>query len=898
MNDMNPKKETVHIISHSHWDREWYLPFESHRLRLVELIDTLLDQLDRGTGYESFFLDGQTIVLDDYLQIKPQNKEKLLHYIAQKRIQIGPWYILQDEFLTGSESNIRNLLTGLCEAKKYGSPTMIGYFPDAFGNAGQMPQILKQGGMDAVVFGRGVKPIGFDNQVIEADKYESSYSEMYWTSPDGTSLYGILFANWYNNGAEIPVDAEEAKKYWEARLQGVKRFASGKDYLLMNGCDHQPIQTDLPQAIETAKKLYPDIEFKHSNFEDYVRALKAQDNSNLNTVCGELTSQETDGWYTLVNTSSSRIYLKQMNRKNEVMLAMQAEPLSLIDLENGNPVQKEWLDYAWKTLMQNHPHDSICGCSVDAVNREMHTRFEKSMTVAKELIDASMQSIADHADTSMFGEGEYPFVVVNTTGWEKTGVVDAIVDLDHDNSVWLFEVYDKINTEDIAGLGVKDAAGNFIDCVIEDLGAVFDYTLPKDKFRKPYMTRRLKVTFEAKRIPAMGYAVYALCRNAYRNEGSMITAPHTMENDTTKVFIADDGSFSMTDKRSGKTLTGLGVYEDTGDIGNEYIYYMPVGTKPITTKDGKAQIRVKEDSAFRAVYEITHTLLIPKSADQTLDYEQKKVLEFNKRKAKRSEVLIPLAITAELTLEKNADYLRIKTTFDNQAKDHRVRILFPTGYQTAVNKGDSIFEIATRQNHPSETWKNPSNCQHQQFFASVDDGVTGLTVGNIGLNEYEVMEEDTTLAITLLRAVGEMGDWGYFPTPEAQCLGISETEICVMLHPGDVVSSRAFVECHQFQSGFLTAKTSAHAGKTGEGLFSWSGKTLAFTAAKEAHEGHDRIFRFVNHGAKDCELSFTPHFAHNAIYKGNVVEQKLTLLGNGTVKAMIKPNEIVTLVVE
>ena len=892
------KKETVHIISHSHWDREWYLPYESHHMRLVELIDTLLDQLDKGCGFESYFLDGQTIVLDDYLQIKPQNKDRLLKYINEKRIQIGPWYILQDEFLTGSESNIRNLLTGLCEAKKYGEPTMIGYFPDAFGNAGQMPQILKQGGCDAVVFGRGVKPIGFDNQVMATGEFESNFSEMYWASPDGTDLYGILFANWYNNGNEIPVEEEAAKEYWEKRLAGVRKFASGSNYLLMNGCDHQPIQTDLPEAIETARKLYPDIEFIHSNFEDYVKALKAETDVKLTTVTGELTSQETDGWYTLVNTSSSRIYLKQMNRENEVKLSMQAEPLALMDAQNGNLVQKEWFDYAWKTLMQNHPHDSICGCSVDAVNREMATRFEKSIVVADELIQASMQSIADHADTSMFAEGEFPFIVANTTGWDKTGVVDAIVDLEHDHSVWLFEVYDQIKDADITGLGVKDENGNLIDCKIEDLGAVFDYHLPKDKFRQPYMTRRLKVTFEAENVPALGYKVYALCKDCYKNEGSLITAENTMENANAKVVIAEDGSFTLTDKRSGKTLSGLGIYEDTGDVGNEYIFFQPVGTKAITTKGVEAKVSVKEDSAFRAVYEIKHTMMIPESADAMLDYEQRKVLEYNKRKAGRSDVLIPMEITEEVTLEKNAEMVKIKTTFDNKAKDHRVRILFPTGYETAVHKGDSIFEIAVRSNKTADVWQNPSNCQHQQFFASVDDGVTGLTVGNIGLNEYELVEEDTTLAITLLRCTGELGDWGYFPTPEAQCLGVSETEVCVMLHPGDVVTSGAVKHCHQYQSKFLTAKTKIHAGKKGDSYVKWSGDTIVFTAAKEAHESRAKVFRFVNFGKDNCTLTFAPNFAHESIWMSNVVEQKVKELGCGEVKVDVRPHEIVTLVVE
>ena len=198
-------KTTVHIVSHSHWDREWYLPFEKHRMHLVELVDAILEKFETDESYRSFFLDGQTIALDDYLEIRPQKREQIEKYVREGRLCIGPWYVLQDEFLTSGESCVRNLLTGMESAKKYGKVSHIGYFPDAFGNAGQMPQVLKQAKMEAIAFGRGVKPIGLNNE-IKSGQYESTFSEMNWQSNDGSSLPGILFANWYNNGMEIPVD--------------------------------------------------------------------------------------------------------------------------------------------------------------------------------------------------------------------------------------------------------------------------------------------------------------------------------------------------------------------------------------------------------------------------------------------------------------------------------------------------------------------------------------------------------------------------------------------------------------------------------------------------------------------------------------------------------------------
>ena len=167
-------------------------------------------------------------MLDDYLEIRLENKEKLIKYIKEGKFIIGPWYILQDEFYTSGEANIRNLLVGMKEAEKYGAMCKMGYFPDAFGNAGQMPQILKQAGMDTVTFGRGVRPVGFDNEIQENGNYESPYSEMMWESPDGTKIFGILFANWYNNGNEVPTDKKSAKEYWDDRLKKVVTISQYK----------------------------------------------------------------------------------------------------------------------------------------------------------------------------------------------------------------------------------------------------------------------------------------------------------------------------------------------------------------------------------------------------------------------------------------------------------------------------------------------------------------------------------------------------------------------------------------------------------------------------------------------------------------------------------------------
>ena len=907
-------KTTVHIISHSHWDREWYLPFEKHRVKLIELMDNAMELFEKDERYRNFHLDGQTIVLDDYLEIRPEKREKLKKYVQEGRFHVGPWYILQDEFLTSGEAAVRNLLTGMREAKEFGGLCPVGYFPDAFGNAGQMPQLLKQAGMKAVAFGRGVKPVGFNNEAKEGGAYESTYSEMNWESMDGSGLLGILFANWYNNGAEIPVEPEEAKEYWDQRLKEAKRFAGTSQLLFMNGCDHQPVQKDLGDAIETARKLYPDIDFIHSDFETYVQAvekdLEENPTNSLSTVRGELTSQETDGFWTLVNTCSSHVELKKENRRGEAALEKEAEPLAALAALAGKEYPEDLLRYSWKKLMQNHPHDSICGCSVDAVNDEMKTRFDKSRQVAETVTEESAKYLADQIDTE--NAGGLPFIVFNPSGWERSGLVEAILDyeLDYDRFIW--NGYDRMKALSLPEFVLKDADGNEIPAKVEDLGANFGYFLPDDRFREPYMARQLRVTFEAEKVPALGHRLYQLKKAAPTKEKtSLVTGENTMENAFLKVEILKDGTYTLTEKNSGRTYGPLGYFEDTGDIGNEYLYVQPKNTTPIVTKGTPAKITLEEDLPYRAVHRIESRVEIPESADETLAEERRRCSDFFGRKAGRSEKTVPLVLTTKLSLEKNGKGVSAETTFENLAKDHRVRVILPTGLATEQHFADCPFELVKRNNHHSAGWKNPSGCEHQQRFTAMEDEKGGLLAANFGLYEYEILpEEDNAIAITLLRAVGEMGDWGVFPTPKAQLPGTHTARYGIYpFEKGKLYET--IKEGAQFQTSLLAVVTDAHKGSLPAEYsnLSWSGEGIELTALKAREsermpEGeNDLVLRFVNHSDKPQRLTVTkPAWAEKA-FLSNVIEEELERLpeteSTGEISAYkhtLRPYEILTLI--
>ncbi len=889
-------KTTVHIISHSHWDREWYQSFESHRMKLIELVDNILDKVENDPEFGGFFLDGQVIAIDDYLEIRPEKRAQVEKCIREGKVQTGPWYILQDEFLTSGEACVRNLQVGMQEAEQYGAVGNVGYFPDAFGNAGQMPQVLKQAGMDAVVFGRGVKPIGPNNEVT-GGQYESTYSEMMWASPDGTKLPGILFANWYNNGVEIPVDEAEAKVYWDKKLADARKFAATHQLLMMNGCDHQPLQKNITEAIRVARKLYPDVEFIHSDFKKYVEAMEKEISENFSTVKGELTSQETDGRWTLANTASSWIGLKQDNRAGETALERKAEPAAAMADVMGKAYPEDQMIYSWKKLMQNHPHDSICGCSVDEVNEEMKTRFAKSRQVADAIYDESVEYLTNKVNTAALpGDGEkIPFVVWNTSGETKSQVVEKELHLFRDYNLFVWDSYEAAEKVEFPAMVLRDADGNVVPAKIADAGVAFGYDLPDDRFRQPYMAKKVLVTFEAE-VPALGYRTYYLETAEQAQDVDVVSADeNVLENDAVKVVVNADGSYNLLDKKTGRMYENLGFYEDTGDMGNEYIYIQDSGKQVVSTKGMKAEISCVEKNAFRTVVEICHKMMVPSGMGEELLRQREMCIDPYTRVANRSSELVEMDVKTVLTLEKSAKGLRVATTICNQAKDHRVRVILPTGLDTSMHMADSAFEVVRRNNRHNDTWTNPCGCERQQCFVAMEDAKGGLLVANRGLYEYEILEDQgNAVAVTLLRCVAEMGDWGYFPTPKAQQIGTFCLEFEVVPFAAGETGD-AFREGYAFQEDLTVEQAGlerAFLRKPGQvkpklvegelplemSFLAFEGDGIHMTAFKKGQKKDDLFVRFVNNMEHEEVLSFKKEDWMKEVYRSNVIEEKGDLM--------------------
>lgn len=888
------EKKNVHVIAHSHWDREWYMPFEYHRARLVQLFDDCMELFEKDEEYQNFHLDGHTALIEDYLEIKPQNRDKIKKYVEEGKFSAGPWYILQDEFLTSAEANVRNLLVGMKFARDFGKVTEVGYFPDSFGNAGQMPQILKQAGMKAIAFGRGVKPTGMNNTISDGDDYHSRYSEMYWQSPDGSTLPSVLFANWYNNGVEIPVNGN--REYWDRALENVEKYASTNELLLLNGCDHQPLQRDLSQALKTVRKKYPDYNFIHSTFEKYVDDLIAALPEDLATIQGELTGQNTDGWFNLINTASSHVDLKIMNKTCENLLENAVEPLSVIAARLGKDCPHDMILYAWKTLMKNHPHDSICGCSCDEVNDEMRTRFIKSKQAAETIVHDNLEYISQHVDITGLQECIAVFAVVNTFAKERCGVVSADVDIRRIyESGKIHEAYNEISATLYEGaFELIDREGNRIPCSVTNRRARFGYDLPDDRFRQPYVAETVTVQFEACGVPAMGYQVYGLKKSdANDTAATLVTDQNTMENQYIRVFVENDGTICVFDKENNREFRGLLRFEDVADLGNEYNFIPAAGDVPVLSGNTPAKIELVCDETYMAEYKITTEMQLPVSADETAELERNTYGALKGRKGGRSKEMVTVPITSWVSLAKNSRSVKVRTEFENTAKDHRLRVLFPTNIQCTQHKAESVFEAVTRDNKHKPTWVYPSGCDRQQGFVMMQDQTSGFGIGSTGLYEYEILE-DNTIAITLVRAIGEMGDWGIFPTTLSQML--KPLSFSYEITPFKKESD-AWLELAAFGYSFHNVQITKNIdGAYKNNEFIWSGDSLKPCAFKPAQEGDDMIMRWANYSDKEQTLVIKKTDWIDNLYMSNVIEEKGDAMAdsNGEWKIAVKPFEIIT----
>ena len=851
-------EKSIYIVPHSHWDREWYMPFESHRMRLVELIDDIIELMEKDNSYDRYHLDGQTITIDDYLEIRPQNRERLMKLIKENKIQIGPWYILQDEFLTDGESNIRNLMTGIKYCKSNDAePLMCGYLPDAFGNISQMPQILSGFGIDNAVFGRGVGRILADNQIDENNNGE--VTEYIWSSPDGSSVMGIKFLGWYSNGIELPENAEELKIRINDVIRDSDAVCKTPYVLLMNGCDHQPLQKNLRAVIKNASELFPDVNIVQTGMKEYLDAVREYSDC-FTPLSGEMTSQNTVGYMNLVNTASTHIPHKQRNHCVQNVLLTQSEPINVMSNMHGDVLRRDQLDYAWKTLMKNHPHDSICTCSCDEVASEMAVRFNKSQQVGDYVTAEASAYITERIDS----EHDKNICVFHGFPYSEPVTVSAEVCFDEE--------------KDISSLTIRDFEGNAIPAEFKFLGKLFRYTLPKDSFRKTSRPYVYSVRFRCV-LSGIGYTSFYVDETAAEKTPLIKIMENGAENEYISFKINADGTIHVTEKHSGRTFEGLNRYVDVGDKGNSYNFDAIENDTPIYCT-GNADIRVDSQNEFEVTYKIVSHMDIPAG-----------LTEGNRSAEKISHIIITY-----VTLSAHSRSLKIRTEFENKSENHRLRALFPCKIDSNTDIADGQLDVLNRPIIPCFLWENPENPQRCRAFFGINDSNAGALVATRGLHEYEVMRyNENTLALTLLRSVGEMGDWGDFPTPDMQ-LKQKLTLDYAFVPFATAEMSDAYSAAYDFYYGEPYAmQFNGHSGNlpTKNMLVDVSGKHIGFSCFKPAEDGNGAILRLYNTSDSEQDWSIQAGDGFSKAALVNLAEDRELGILDGHIAA--KPKKIYTI---
>lgn len=393
---------TLHLVSHTHWDREWYLPYQQFRIKLVHLMDGLLELLEKDPGFLYFMLDGQTIVLEDYLQVRPERHSQLARMIRSGRLLVGPWYVQPDEFLVSPEALVRNLLCGDRTVRPLGPKMEVGYLPDTFGHIGQMPQILLGFGIGTACLQRGL-----------ADEP----CELWWEAEGGARVFTAYLRDGYGNAASLSLhDPERLRLELQELLEFQGPHSAGSHLLLMLGMDHMEPSPETAQAVRAFRSPRDREVLVHSSLPKYLAAIQdelARRERQVPVVRGEL--RESRRHPLLPGVLSARIWIKQRNEACQVLLERWAEPWSAwaqwgLGRLPGQGVRlarrAEILQEAWRLLLQCQPHDSICGTSIDQVHREMAPRFDQAEQIGEEIATESLQEIAGSIDTARWGGEE------------------------------------------------------------------------------------------------------------------------------------------------------------------------------------------------------------------------------------------------------------------------------------------------------------------------------------------------------------------------------------------------------------------------------------------------------------------------------------------------------------
>lgn len=875
-------KRKIHVIPHSHWDREWYFTTSRSKVYLMKDLGDVLNTLENDPEFKYFMVDAQGSLLDDYIKWRPQDKERISKLVNDGRLVIGPWYTQTDQLVISGESIVRNMYYGMKRCESFGKYMNVGYVPDSFGQSGNMPQIYRQFGIEDTLFWRGVS----DDMVKHTD-----YN---WRGDDGSVVFTTQIPFGYYIGGNIPEEPEENEEFWQKEcLEKAGGRSATRHIYFPNGFDQAPVRTNLPQLVKERNEKDPENEYVISCIEDYIKDVKSE-NPELEEVQGELVIAK----HMRIHKSifSSRSDLKVMNTQIQNYVTNVMEPLLTISYNLGNEYPHEAVAEIWKLLFENAAHDSIGSCISDTANEDVYVRYKQARDIAVNLVELHSRLIA----TNVKNDADMTFTAINTLPQKRK---DTVI----------------VKTYVPGGkFAIIDEKGNDVDYTIIKSRDLTDYVLsqtimldPSRKFYVPDQVLEVTMAIKANDVPALGYVQYSI--DTQKDSHKETADKKVLENKYYTIEVEENGSLTIVDKANNVTYKNQGILVENGDDGDSFNYSLPRKDMEVFSNESKCTVKISGSDIYDQA-EIHFDMVVPADLDERAE----------------GKVSVTMLVDMTVALRKDSKVIDFNVKVDNKGLSHRLCVLFDSQIVSAFNYADQQFGLIKRPNYyekemklymesmnnktekkagiqelanwanDQSTWQEPPiSIEPTQSYVSLTDGKTGIAVIPQGVREYEVLD-DSKIRLTLFRTYGFMGKENliYRPgrasgeriieTPAAQLLKEMEFNFGFTSYAGDINDSDIDTLAKQyntnlevytyaeFLNGRLIFSQREIEGQNAKihSLFETEGN-LVVSAVKKAEEDDGYIIRLYNgkdHKDLDDKIKF--NFDIKEAYYTNLKEEK------------------------
>jgi len=767
-----PFAGTIHLVFSSHWDREWYLPFQKFRTKLVRVLDEVLSHLE--TGRLPFYqLDGQWLPIEDYLQIRPEKEALIRELVVSGRLCVGPWYNLPDEFLVSGESLVRNFLMGMKRAESFGGTSRAGWLCDIFGHNSQMPQVLEELGIDNAFLWRGVDlELGTPFRWKAADQESSIVAHRFEFNGYGDFDYDVRRSIPREEKPSVAQMVDFALAY----IEKTAKESSARDLLWMDGGDHLEFDPAILDVVQGVNERLGREAMQVSTLDRYIAALQEENSSSWKEVRGELREPCSLGnaaWL-IPGVGSSRVPLKRANHAGETLLTLWAEPwCAAAAREAGLEYPFRALELAWEYLLKNHPHDSICGCSTDETHAAMPYRFDQSRQIAEAHLQIALESLSTQAlydaihessmrsaECGVRNEEDEPqdstlptphsalvkglgLSLFAPVGGAAQSCPEAIFSL----PVGWPQFTEFFGFETKPSFRITTVGGEEVPYqLLEVVPSTVHLRVPRNKFPQGSVRQRVRLTLDT--VVEAGTAQHFVVRRSegptrIPARGAIGVARDVLRNEHLEVRAHPDGTLSLIELATGRSYSGLLAMEDGADIGDGWFHGVALQDIALSSTGGRVTFGLTENGPLLARLKMRVEWPVPSG--------------FDFKSFKREESLVPLIVEHIITLRKGQRHVEVDVTVFNTARDHRLRLLCPTNLGCDTFWSDTPFDAVERSLHLREDNHLLRELQvemtAQQNWVAASNGEFGLALLSPGQYESAVLDQpDRPLCLTLLRA--------------------------------------------------------------------------------------------------------------------------------------------------